>query len=574
MSAKPEQKAATTGRVYINPFVPNQGLKQDQIDHSARLTYEDVLHAPGVENDGEWEASCRFWITHALEETFGISRYASWKGPIPQGANWDFPFIERLPAAKTEYHALSPLHFNEGTIEGTDAIHSAIFRDQFAIPEDDARYSERLWLLYGDQKTVKLSTSVQLDREDNESDFERRKWLQPIVSIFHWAQNRLWAIQKSYTGPVNNPVTASLAHNMQYRKIKKVPLEQAPFHELKEVVFQAWEARITALLFVQLKEEGVDITNLSQVEAYLKSRQPHDVARYITSIYNTAFASQAYGNNCAAVNPNSDEPPQDEEFLLLVRFLQDVMPIKNMLYACKYGDIGWVERCYNRSIVQCLGTGGTNYAREMLFMLWLSHKGVRFNPIVRKAILAGGLVNTRGHEDSWQAIDHHGELLNLVVKTWMKEQANSSFDFRTCLSRCLPLVDWWDNWHRALEDSVNIRVNAAHSTRSRSLDNLSLGLEITAHSGALQSGGRRLTSFKLPNINQAGAKVLRAAITRFNEQMDQDLSSIHIAPRDLVADLEEGDSTLDNDDAGRPTGPEFAPGDPEDYIYVGAERDE
>lgn len=37
---------------------------------------------------------------------------------------------------------------------------------------------------------------------------------------------------------------------MQYRKIKKVPLEQAPFHELKEVVFQAWEARITALLFV------------------------------------------------------------------------------------------------------------------------------------------------------------------------------------------------------------------------------------------------------------------------------------------------------------------------------------
>lgn len=82
MSAKPEQKAATTGRVYINPFVPNQGLKQDQIDHSARLTYEDVLHAPGVENDGEWEASCRFWITHALEETFGISRYASWKGPI------------------------------------------------------------------------------------------------------------------------------------------------------------------------------------------------------------------------------------------------------------------------------------------------------------------------------------------------------------------------------------------------------------------------------------------------------------------------------------------------------------
>lgn len=130
--------------------------------------------------------------------------------------------IYRTPSSSKDRVPRSfPLHFNEGTIEGTDAIHSAIFRDQFAIPEDDARYSERLWLLYGDQKTVKLSTSVQLDREDNESDFERRKWLQPIVSIFHWAQNRLWAIQKSYTGPVNNPVTASLAHNMQYRKIKK-----------------------------------------------------------------------------------------------------------------------------------------------------------------------------------------------------------------------------------------------------------------------------------------------------------------------------------------------------------------
>jgi hypothetical protein len=79
--------------------------------------------------------------------------------------------------------------------------------------------------------------------------------------------------------------------------------------------------------------------------------------------------------------------PQDEEFLLPVRFLQNVMPIKNMLCACRYGDIGWVERCFNRSTVQRLGTGGTNYAREMLSMAWLLRKGTRSNDVVRKAIL-------------------------------------------------------------------------------------------------------------------------------------------------------------------------------------------
>jgi hypothetical protein len=53
MSAKPEQKAATTGRVYINPFVPEQGLNQNHIDYSARLTYGDILSAPGVHNDSD-----------------------------------------------------------------------------------------------------------------------------------------------------------------------------------------------------------------------------------------------------------------------------------------------------------------------------------------------------------------------------------------------------------------------------------------------------------------------------------------------------------------------------------------
>jgi hypothetical protein len=566
MSTKPEQKAATTGRVYINPFIPEQGLNQNHIDYSARLTYKDILIAPGVNNDSEWESSCRYWITHALEETFAVSKYPSWSQPsTSKGAVWDFPYIERLPTAKTVCHALFPLHFNEGTIEGTDAIHDAIFRNQFGIPEDDIRYSERLWLLYGDQKTVKLSASVQLDREDNESTFERRKWLQPVVSNFHWAQNRLWAIQKVYTGPANNSVTASLAHNMQYRKIIKVPLEQAPFHELKEVVFQAWNARIVALLLVQLEAKGVDISDISQINAFLKSCQLEDTAGFITWIYNTAFTAQAYGNR------NLPDTPQDEEFLLLVRFLQDVMPIKNMLFACKHGDIGWVERCYNRSIVQCLGTGGTNYAREMLFMVWLLRKGTRSNDVVRKAILAGGLVNTRGLKDSWQAIDHHGELLNLIVKTWMKEQANSTFDFKTCLSRCLPLVDWWHDWHRTLEDSVGIRVNAAHTAADLSSDNYSLGREISAHSGKLHTKGRRLTSLRLPNIDQVGANALRAAITRFNERMDEDFLGVHMSMPDVIADQEGLESTIGNDGIVRAPGPEFMPDDLDDHLLVAFE---
>jgi hypothetical protein len=150
--------------------------------------------------------------------------------------------------------------------------HNAIFRDQFSIPENDVRFSERLWPLYGDQETIKLSASVQLDREDNKSDLERRKWLQPVVSNFYWAQNWPWAIQKAYTGPANNSITASLAHNMQYREINKVPLEQAFFHELKEVVCMAWNARIVVLLLVQLKAEGVDVSNSFQINAHLESR--------------------------------------------------------------------------------------------------------------------------------------------------------------------------------------------------------------------------------------------------------------------------------------------------------------
>jgi hypothetical protein len=59
---------------------------------------------------------------------------------------------------------------------------------------------------------------------------------------------------------------------MQYREINKVPLEQASFHELKEVVCQAWNARIVVLLLVQLKAEGMVKSRIRR-EVRLNCRQ-------------------------------------------------------------------------------------------------------------------------------------------------------------------------------------------------------------------------------------------------------------------------------------------------------------
>ena len=53
---------------------------------------------------------------------------------------------------RTEYYTLGPIIYNKGTKKGQYRVIDTIFKQQFKLDLD--LFGQRLWLIYGDQKTV------------------------------------------------------------------------------------------------------------------------------------------------------------------------------------------------------------------------------------------------------------------------------------------------------------------------------------------------------------------------------------------------------------------------------------
>jgi hypothetical protein len=94
-------------------------------------------------------------------------------------------------------------------------------------------------------------------------------------------------------------------------------------------------------------------------------------------------------------------------------------------YAIKHRDIGLLRRMVDPLIVLFLGAGQTNYAHEMLYYRWLLCDKV-CTPKLQHSILASGLVNWLGREDSHKPIDLGVEHNNGKIKINIKCYQNST----------------------------------------------------------------------------------------------------------------------------------------------------
>ena len=62
------------------------------------------------------------------------------------------PRLEVLGVRRTEHYTLGPIMHDEGTKKGQYGVTDTIFKQQFKLDPD--LFGQRLWLIYGDQKTV------------------------------------------------------------------------------------------------------------------------------------------------------------------------------------------------------------------------------------------------------------------------------------------------------------------------------------------------------------------------------------------------------------------------------------
>jgi len=171
--------AMTTAVIVKCPELPAEGLTQDMHNPTIPLSLGDILFSPGVSgNDGGLGASItRDLIAEAVKALHprAVRRVFS---PV-EGGPPTIPTIDRIELNSTPFWQLGAIYENEGTIDGTYAVHESIFLSQFALnapdvprdPTDD--FSKRLWLVHGDKLTAHHIRAVKAQQLASECAFDR-----------------------------------------------------------------------------------------------------------------------------------------------------------------------------------------------------------------------------------------------------------------------------------------------------------------------------------------------------------------------------------------------------------------
>ena len=83
---------------------------------------------------------------------------------------------------------------------------------------------------------------------------------------------------------------STLYHNMNFWNRKDISIHNAPLHLLEELVLHSFEARIIALLYVQLQKRDVDIENEDAINDYIRHLTMANYASLVNEVYAEAFS--------------------------------------------------------------------------------------------------------------------------------------------------------------------------------------------------------------------------------------------------------------------------------------------
>ncbi|KAL4861150.1 hypothetical protein BDV12DRAFT_73472 [Aspergillus spectabilis] len=195
---------------------------------------------------------------------------------------------------------------------------------------------------------------------------------------------------------------------------------------------------------------------------------------------------------------------------------------KTLKLAIKRADIGLIRRVFARCCLLFHGSNKSKYAFLSLYMTWLTQTPAADEQL-QHAILAHGLVNLSGAEDSWFEMDRLNEFFNLQMKTLMAIRRTSSTDvatdvatlFRTTAltaSYCMDLKE-------SIEQAFGEHTKSAHTAKDVSDDVRNLAFQIYSSGSIYEHKKGRNSPFQPPDIVSQGCALIVNGVARFNKLM-------------------------------------------------------
>lgn len=538
---QPKHISATTGKFCIAHYVPDGGLLSSMFHPEVQLAPRHVRFAPGNLPDNVSIQCQRYWIAEAIRYTHRVA-VESIFAASPSSTNLvgypEFPSVERLYTRKTPHFGLSPIQENEGTIQGTYQVIDKIFLHQFGL-DPSVDFAGRLYLVYGDQKTVSLIGSVKRERKYSRDTYGQYRWVLPIPGLFHWRTNFLDMIYDIYSGSEcsDSSLETTLLHNQRYMGC--VQGHKSPFHHKEEVATRAFDARVTAM-FYQCIHKHCLVNDRSNVDRYVAKLSRSSFLEHVEFIRAEVFSPKI-------LTACDTDLEVDHTFVAHCRFIHQVETYKSLKYAIKHADIGIIERIFARSCLLFHGAKKSKYAFLSLYMTWLTQTDATSHEL-RTALLANGLVNIRGAADSWFEMDRLNEFFNLHMRDLMATRRTSTQTPHDLFRRTALTASYCSDLKSELENSFGEYSNGRHHVKDASEDVFRLGYELFKTRSVRKHTTGRDSAFKPADIlSLAAGGILFDSIEKFNESqfVDEVINDASAAPiaglDDIIGEGSDGD---------------------------------
>jgi hypothetical protein len=501
--------------------IPLGGLRQDMIHNEMDFHADDILSSVDFKHDGIWETIQRFIIVRAIKHVYPhcVSKiYAEAKVSEPS-----MPILDVLPPIRTKHITMGAILEDESSVSGNYNVLDNIFAQQLGLSEQSDKYSQRLYLIYGDQKTCKLIRSCKHQRGfGTSSTYHQLKWALPAPGLWHLRLNYLQMVLGSfYGGRKHSDQLSTLYPQINMLNRHNIPKKSAPFHHMEELILHSLDARIIGMLYIKIGGQ-CNIQSADNVSAYLAGLSLPEFQSLIDAIFEELFARKTranYSDICHEAAENSI-PALDMEFVNNLRYIEIVEPYVVLKHAIKHADIGLLKRAVARCCVIFHGSTSKNYARELLHLYRLTATKAA-DPILQRAILSCGLVNLRGKANTFFEADRLVELLNLQLKELMWTRGNSTFDVDHLFQWGLSITNYYLPLRGAFELSFGIWTNSEHTAKSARGDIHSLADLLSQDS--LCRRKYRPVQFSAPELVYRGfQRLLDGAVVRaFNADLKQ-----------------------------------------------------
>jgi len=526
----------TTGKIMCGSCIPNGGLQQQMFHEKVPIHWQDVLEAPGNLYDDVQEQISTSFIADAIQHAYpdavqSIFHYDH-KPEYPH-----MPIINVLKPAKTTHMTLEPILEDEDSISSNYSVLENIFVNQLHL-NHEVNFDERLYLVYGDQKTVKLIHGCKRERAEVKSAYDHHGWVLPVPDLWHVRLNFLYMIMRTHFGSKKySQQHSTLYTHMNHLEQRNIPAEKASFHHLEKLVLHSFNTHVVALFLTHISSQK-DIKKAGAAEEYIQQLTPSQFLQHVENIRIAGFGQKiGHEANVLCSSPSSESHGKkscwskkqldtaasassqsvqivDVEFLNHVHFLQLVETYKTLKYIIKFADIGILKHAIAHSCLYFAGADAKNYGPEMLYFWKLVATGA-CDPPLQRAILANGLVNNQGKPDTFFKVDHLNELLNLELKELLQSCGNSTFGIENLFKWSVLTTSYTASLKEKFECVFDESTKNSHTIKSPTADIQAL-VDLIAHDSIRQQRVRA-AKWEMPALLQLGYdQLLSGSIDDFN----------------------------------------------------------